>query len=76
MQQMNVSYSEMEMQEADSDYNQLKDELIEITNHKTFPQLFINGTFYGGYKEFNDMCSTNKFQTIMHEIGMTCEIDF
>lgn len=51
--------------------------IIKTTNCKTFPQMFINGKFIGGYTEFKIMCSTLEFaKTIKSLTGNDVNIEF
>lgn len=44
-------YEVVHYDKNDEDYKERVDKLIEITDHRKFPQIFINDEFIGGYHE-------------------------
>ena len=62
---LNLAYKEVVVDPMTSEYASDRDRLIKVTNHKTFPQLFISGKFIGGYDSFQAyktqsmMCAVN-----------------
>lgn len=49
--------------------------LFDKTKSNTFPQLFIGGIFYGGFKDLVDLhqFKCNELETIMQSVGITLE---
>ena len=43
------------------DYEQRKNALIQKTKHITFPQIFINGKFIGGYSDLLQVAKQNRW---------------
>ena len=50
---------EIKVVENDNDFNSLH----KRTNHSTFPQIFIDGEFIGGYSELAELHSSGKFRS-------------
>lgn len=48
-------YTVINYDKNDEDYKERVDKLIKITNHRKFPQIFVNGEFIGGYHELLSM---------------------
>jgi glutaredoxin 3 len=42
-----------------------KNNLVKLTNHKTFPQIFIKKQFIGGYNELMVLIMTNKIYEML-----------
>lgn len=59
---INIGFDSFEIKDKDL---QLKQELISLTNHKTFPQIFIKGKFIGGYTELMGLIMTNKIYDML-----------
>jgi len=54
----------------------LRESLIAHTGCKTVPQLFIGGTFIGGYSEFSKLCGVGKIETLLAPFNIIPVIDF
>ena len=51
-------------------------DLVIITGHRTFPQLFFGTEFIGGFSEFEKLCYTNKIEEKLMPLGIKPELDF
>lgn len=58
------------------DYTEKKDKLVGQTNCFTFPQIFINNVFLGGYQDLISAHETLRLHTMCKEIGYEIKIDF
>ena len=58
------------------DYQERKDQLVNQTNSYTFPQIFINNTFIGGYQELTHLYNTLKLHDMCKELGYELNYDF
>ena len=50
--------------------------LFAITKSRTFPQLFINHQYVGGYTDFSNLCMTNSIATLLAPVGITPVMNF
>ena len=50
----------------------LHEQLISKTNHKTVPNIFINGTHIGGYSELENLFKTGKLSIITQSFKYLC----
>ncbi len=55
---VNLKY-QVKIVESDEDFS----EVNKMSNQKTFPQIFINGTFFGGYDELNSQFRIDSLET-------------
>ncbi len=46
----------------------VKDGLIKVTGCKTVPQMFVGGTFFGGYSEFQRLYKSSPFLNKDHDL--------
>jgi len=46
----------------DKDCLKLKNELIKLTRQKSVPQIFINGSFIGGFTDLDKLLSNEMFK--------------
>ena len=67
---MSIPYKKV-MLESD-----LREKLVEYTNHKTVPQLFIGGSFIGGYSEFVRLANSGSINRLLKPLGIVPVIDF
>lgn len=51
LEETNREYEVVNYDKNDEDYKERVDKLIKITDHRKFPQIFINDEFIGGYHE-------------------------
>lgn len=54
----------------DEQGDELKRQLVELTNVKTFPQLFIGGRFIGGYTDFIRLSLNGEIKEALNTIGI------
>jgi glutaredoxin 3 len=61
---LEYKYLELDNNEncPDKDCSKLTKELINLTKHKTVPQIFINGCFIGGFNDLNKLFSSEIFK--------------
>jgi glutaredoxin 3 len=71
-----IPYEEVFYDPTSEDYEVLKNELIDKTCHRTFPQIFIGDKFLGGYTELLNAHSTLKLHDMLKEIGIELDYDF
>lgn len=67
---LKVPYEKVSLANDDTEN---KARIVEVTKHKTFPQLFIGKTFVGGYDAFIKLQMTNQLQTKLQEVGIVIE---
>jgi glutaredoxin 3 len=48
---MEVAYSKVMYDPADSDYVERRDAMFGAHGHRSFPNVFVNGEFIGGYEQ-------------------------
>jgi glutaredoxin 3 len=73
----NIPYEEVYYDANADTYEQMKNELVNKTHHRTFPQIFIGSKFIGGYSEMVNMYSTLEFHKICkEELDIDIEYDF
>ena len=54
-----------------------RDNLVNHTKCKTVPQLFINGSFIGGYTEFSKLAAVQEhLEKVLKPVGITPIYDF
>ena len=58
------------------DYEERKNELVEKTNFRTFPQIYIGPEFLGGFSDLTDAYSTLRLHKLCENIGINIEVDF
>lgn len=73
---LGVKYRETYYDPENADYEDMKNRLVEKTNHRTFPQIFIGDYFLGGYTELINAHSTLSLHEHLREIGITLDYDF
>ena len=77
LKEKNIPFEEIIYDPTDvSDYETRKNILIEKTNFKTFPQIFVGPAFVGGFSDLQDSYSTLKFHKLCEQIGINVEYDF
>lgn len=62
--------------EVTDDNQSLKSDIISLTNHRTFPQLFINSNFIGGYSEVSIFAMTNYLYKLLDEAYVSYKVEF
>ena len=73
---VHVPYTEVFYDPLLESYEMKKNELVQTTNHHTFPQIFVGSYFIGGYSELVNAYSTLKLHELCKEIGIDIEYDF
>jgi glutaredoxin 3 len=58
------------------DYEELKNKLVHQTKQTTFPQIFVNDTFIGGFQDLIISYDTLKLHQLCEQIGITLDVDF
>lgn len=78
MKSLSIPYHEVNFStyEDPDDYVKSRDSLIGISCQKTFPQLFINKAFKGGYTEFLKMLATGQLEKLLEQFGITITYEF
>lgn len=76
LQQKNIPFEIVNYDPLLSTYETDKMALMNKTNHYTFPQIFIDQNFIGGYTELMNAYDTCKLHELCHAIGITIEYDF
>ena len=71
-----ISFQEIVYDPTSEEYETLKNALLERTNFKTFPQIFVGAEFVGGYTDLVDSYSTLKFHQLCKNVGIEVEGDF
>lgn len=59
---INICFDDYEVKDDDFE---MKKKLIDLTNHKTYPQIFIKGKFIGGYNELMVLIMTNRIYDML-----------
>ena len=72
----NIPYTPINYDPLLENYDLLKSELMNKTNHYTFPLIFIGDTFVGGYSELVHAYETCKLHDLCRQIGIHIEYDF
>jgi glutaredoxin 3 len=57
---LNIPFEEKKYDSGLEEDNERKQKLLNVTNWKTFPQIFIDNSFIGGYTELVKYLSENK----------------
>ncbi|KAI8986050.1 glutaredoxin [Pilobolus umbonatus] len=66
---INVPYQSMELDE-DLDGEAIQSTLIELTNKRTVPNIFINQKHIGGYDDLKSVYDNGKLEKIFKEAGI------
>jgi glutaredoxin-related protein len=61
---------------SDDEYEECKNKLINQTQWTTFPQIFINNTFIGGYQELEHAYETLKLHELCKQMGYELDVVF
>ena len=72
----NIPYTIVNYDPLTENYEEIKNTLMNKTNHKTFPQIFVGETFIGGYSELISMYETCTLHELCKNIGVIVEYDF
>lgn len=72
----NIPYIVVHYDPLLTNYDKMKNKLMNKTNHITFPQLFVGEVFIGGYTELVSAYETCKLHELCQEIGVIVEYDF
>lgn len=73
---INIPFNTIYYDKSADNYMERKDKLISQTNCLTFPQIFINDKFLGGYQDLMHSYETLQFHTLCKDIGYDIEVDF
>lgn len=73
---IHVPYTIIMYDKNANNYQEEKDKLVNQTNCFTFPQIFINDRFLGGYQEMMHSYETLQFHALCKEIGYDVEVEF
>lgn len=65
-----LGYTEVVYDPASPEYEEKRDALLAITNHRTFPQVFIGERFLGGCTELELSYATGALSELCSELGM------
>jgi glutaredoxin 3 len=74
--ELSIDFQEVVLDPSHADYDSMKTELISVSNHRTFPQLFIQKKCYGGYDVFMTMLATNQLHVLLKDCGIDVTVDF
>ncbi len=69
----NIPYHIIKYDPLKEEYDDMKKELMTKTNHYTFPQIFVDDIFIGGYKELMIAYDTCRLHELCH---LKIEYDF
>eukprot|EP00924_Labyrinthula_sp_SR-Ha-C_P010965 maker-scaffold_33-snap-gene-1.47-mRNA-1 protein AED:0.02 eAED:0.02 QI:159/1/1/1/1/1/3/105/102 len=70
-----INFETEKLDKNDEGYVSRRDELIEATNHKTFPWVFVGKHFIGGYTDLTRSYDTFLLHDKLKEIGIEIPID-
>jgi glutaredoxin len=73
---INIPFTTIMYDKSADDYSERKDILISQTNCITFPQIFIQDRFIGGYQDLIHSYDTLQLHDLCKEIGITLEVNF
>ena len=71
-----IPYTEIYYNSNEPDYEERKNALLQRTNHKTFPQIFIGDTFLGGHSDLEGSYQTLRLHDLLREIGIILDYEF
>lgn len=71
-----IPYTEVLLDPKKDDYDDVVTDLLEKTNHTTFPFIFVGSHFIGGYSDMIAAYDTLRLHELLKEIGITLEVDF
>lgn len=72
----NIPYTEIYLDPKTDEYAEKVDELLNTTNHTTFPFIFIGTEFVGGYSDMVAAYNTLKLHEMLKTIGIELAVDF
>lgn len=72
----NIPYTCVVYDKTSENYPEQRDALIGKTNCLTFPQIFINDIFLGGYNDLVHSYDTLQLHSLCKDIGIDVEVDF
>lgn len=70
MKQNNIPFKETKLNPQSDKYEIERQALIDKTNHRTFPWIFVNNDFLGGYTELTHLFSTNKLHKMLKDVNI------
>jgi glutaredoxin len=71
-----LPFGEIKYDKTSENYQTLKNNLVNQTHSFTFPQIFINNVFLGGYQDLIHAYDTLTLHDLLKEIGILLDMDF
>lgn len=71
-----IPYQEVLLDPRNDDYHDKVETLLDTTNHKTFPFIFVGQHFVGGYTDMVAAYDTLRLHDLLKEIGVSLDVDF
>lgn len=76
LKQNSIPYQEVFLDPKTEEYHDTVEELLEKTNHTTFPFIFVGKHFVGGYSDMIAAYDTLRLHEMLKEVGVNLEVDF
>lgn len=73
-QQHGVPYQEIVLDPSSDAYEDQVSELLERTNHTSFPFIFVGAEFIGGYSDMMVAYNTLRLHELLSKIGITISV--
>lgn len=70
----NIPYTEVFLDPKTPEYHDQVEELLEKTNHTTFPFIFVGPHFVGGFSDLVAAYDTLRLHDMLKDIGITLEV--
>ncbi len=73
-QQNNIPYEEIMLDPKSNDYADQISDLLERTNHTTFPYIFVGDEFIGGYTDMIAAYNTLRLHELLSRYGISLSL--